>query len=185
MPDQDFTLSVTRSRADFYDIMGIVSPKVWGWWRPLWNCGVLAVVSYVSAFTLGLLILRGIEGFDQNDIDQAHHAVIVAAIVAGFGVLILPLISNAVLKPKLVGPDGKFQSPSTITVNVRGISEQRESSSEQYEWQAFKGLKSGKRGYLFLTDVAEGIYIPYAAVGDRQERSQFESFVGRLISENR
>ena len=176
-----FTVNLERSRKDFFDLIGIISPRVWGWWRPLLNCGLIPLIGYASGIFLGLRMFYN-AGFFPGEIgDVAIKAVTNSVILSVAVVVLLQLAANFVIRPKFLALDGEFLTPTTLRADDAGVTLDCGRVTRAYKWDAFFGLKKSKRGLLILTDHADGVYIPFSNFEDKKIAQAFETFVLRKL----
>lgn len=179
MIEGSYTFAFERTRPDFWDVLRIVSPKIWGWWRPWFNCGLLLAVAMALGITTGYLLLEPIT--EANSYSDGANAVKVAAIVAASVALLLPLLFNALFKPKLVISEGDFLAPREVMIDAVGIQDSSNNVNRHYQWAGIIGFDKGKRGWLLRIDHADGIYIPYSAAPEEFDRHAFQKFLTAQI----
>ena len=175
-----FVLEVQRDAKDFWSVLGVITPRVWGWWRPLWNCGVLFLVAVFSGVAVGTWMLS--EGLVAGgDIGPYADIARSVAVVSGGLAILLPLVSNALLKPRFISENGAFLRPTTITIDENGVREESANRSSINHWPAIDRVLRAKTGFMLLTDHAGGIFIPYRSIEDRDARL---AFVNERISKS-
>jgi len=184
MSENHYSFTVQRNLDDFRDLLKLISPRVWGRYRWIFNCGLLLFVAMLSGVFLGQVVLENTTWVDALSVKQATDAVKVAAIVAASFASLLPLAANAIFKPKFLASNGAFSTKIDVSINEIGVVLKALNWRCEYGWRAITELGKGKRHFFLFIDRAEGILIPFSVFSSAQERDEFRAFVLGRIAES-
>ena len=162
-------LEIQRTEKDFLDLVGYARGAIFGFWRPVVNCGVAPFAAVVvAALATGALA--------SPDLKQVYLSVgLATAYFTMVLIFLVPVVINAVLKPRYLDEKGRFLSPSRLKVSEQGVAEEGGGFRFETDWEAVVGAVERKRGFILLTDRADGFYVPNGSFRSSAGRDAFVS----------
>ncbi len=175
-----FSLNVVRTKKDFMRFVWFLQPRIWGRWRPLIQCGLLATAIATSVFFLAVAWADA-EGFHPDDLEPLAVG---AATLACFAILVwilAPTLIGKIFPPNYITARSIFMTPCVIEVDDQGVRQFSGTTRSEVDWPAIHEIASKKEFEVLLTDVTEGIFIPHGCFQSNDQLSEFREFSRHAI----
>ena len=132
----------------------------------IWLCIGLACATYARLYR------------EWPEISRPLAVIGVSGALALLLAVIQPQLSQALLRKRLLLPNGAFLSPQVMSFNSDGLRVETQRGTTETLWTSFLDRDADDTNYYLFIDAIQAVIVPRAALGE--QLAQFEQFTHHI-----